>query len=190
MQVTVNGVRLLKYQPDDRVVAPDPRFFTEIPGLMNVSACTAVGPSGSAASAAGPPVFMSMPHYCHVDPAVAAQTTGVTPCDVAAHDLWLGVEPTTGITMAARKRLQVSSAFDARHTSFDGRLQPTILPIFWAEEAGEIGEAQARQIRSQMYPVRPRHHCARCMSRAAHRPPQDLATLVAASPCSCVFVES
>eukprot|EP00892_Ulva_mutabilis_P002626 jgi/Ulvmu1/12364/UM009_0010.1 len=152
-EVTVSGVRLLKYQPDDRVVAPDARFFTEIPGLMNVTACTAAGPSGRAADAAGPPVFMSMPHYCHVDPAVAAQTTGVSPCDVAAHDLWLGVEPITGITMAARKRLQVSSAFDARHSSFDRSLRPTILPIFWAEEAGEVGVAQAQQIRSGLYPA-------------------------------------
>lgn len=153
VQVTVRGVRLLKYQPDDGVVAPDARYFTEIAGLMNVTACTAVGPDGAAADSAGPPVFMSMPHFCHVDPAVAAQTTGVSPCDEGTHDLWLGVEPVTGITMAARKRLQVSSAFDGRHSSLDGNLRSTILPMFWAEEAGEVGEAQAKQIRSSMYLV-------------------------------------
>lgn len=158
MQRTVRGVRLLEYKPDDRVAAPDPRFFTEITGLMNVTACTAVGPMGDAADAAGPPVLMSFPHFCHVDPAVAAQTTGVSPCNTTLHDLWLGVEPNTGITMAARKRLQVSSAFDGRHSSFDRDVRPTILPIFWAEEAGELGEAEAEQIRTQLYPVRPPLH--------------------------------
>lgn len=156
VQVEVKGVRLLQYKPDDRVAAPDPRFFTEITGLMNVSACTAVGPDGDAAAASGPPVLMSFPHFCHVDPAVAAQTTGVTPCNTTEHDLWLGVEPHTGITMAARKRLQVSSAFDGRHGSFDADVRPTILPIFWAEEAGELGGEQAAQIRQGLYPVRTR----------------------------------
>ena len=100
---------MLKYQPDIAVADPDPSFFTEISGLMNISACTAVGPSGHASESSGPDILMSFPHFCYVDPAVAQHTTGVSPCNHSRHDLWLGVEPTTGITMAARKRLQVRS---------------------------------------------------------------------------------
>lgn len=107
MQEIANGVTLLKYQPDIAVADPDPRFFTEITGLMNVSACTAVGPSGRASDSTGPDILMSFPHFCYVDPAIPQQTTGVSPCNHSRHDLWLGVEPTTGITMAAKKRLQV-----------------------------------------------------------------------------------
>jgi hypothetical protein len=153
LQADVRGVTLLKFQPDDHVAHPDPRYFTEITGLMNVTACTAVGPSGHAAQAAGPPLFMSMPHFCHVDPAVALQTTGVAACDPEVHDLWLGVEPTTGITMAAAKRLQVSTAFDGSYPGLDRYLRSTILPIFWAEEISELNEHDAREIRHSMYPV-------------------------------------
>ena len=107
MQVERHGVYMLKYQPDIAVADPDPRFFTEISGLMNISACTAVGPSGHASESSGPDILMSFPHFCYVDDEVAQQTTGVSPCNHSRHDLWLGVEPITGITMAARKRLQV-----------------------------------------------------------------------------------
>ena len=64
--------------------------------------------AAGAPQATGPPVYMSFPHYCYVDPKVAEMTVG-TKCDHARHDLWLGVEPVTGITMAAAKRLQVRS---------------------------------------------------------------------------------
>jgi hypothetical protein len=107
LKVDIQGVSLLKYQPDIKVADPDPRFFTETLGLMNISACTSVGPSGNASESTGPDILMSFPHFCYVDPDVALQTTGVSPCNHSRHDLWLGVEPLTGITMAAKKRLQV-----------------------------------------------------------------------------------
>ena len=151
--MTRKGVRLLQYHPDDALAAPDPRFYTEIAGLMNVTACQAVGPSGHGGDAAGPPLFMSFPHFCYVDPVVAAQTVG-TRCDPARHDLWLGVEPITGITMAAAKRLQVSSAFDARYPAFDPAVTPTILPIFWAEEVAEVSDEDAERFVGTLYPVR------------------------------------
>jgi hypothetical protein len=143
----------LKYQPDLSLAQPDKRFFTEISGLMNVTACTAVGPTGNAAAAAGPPVYLSMPHFCHADPSVAAMTEG-TRCNESRHDLWLGVEPLTGITMAAAKRLQVSSELDARFPTFDANVAHTILPIFWAEELAEVSEKYATAFRSGGAPVR------------------------------------
>lgn len=106
MQIDARGVRLLKYQPDDRLAAPDPRYFTRISGLMNITACKSVGPEGNAADATGPPILMSFPHFCYVDPMVADMTVGPR-CNKSRHELWLGVEPVTGITMAAAKRLQV-----------------------------------------------------------------------------------
>lgn len=101
------GIELLKFEPDEKLAAPDKRFFIERDGLMNITACTAVGPDGDASTAMGPPIYMSLPHFCHVDPQVAAMTEG-TACDMNKHSLWLGVDPLTGITMAAAKRLQVS----------------------------------------------------------------------------------
>jgi len=69
----VHGVSLQRYVPDQRQAAPDPRFFTEVAGLMNVSACVAAGPGGHARDAVGPDILMSLPHFCYVDSAIAAQ---------------------------------------------------------------------------------------------------------------------
>ena len=106
-------MRLLKYQPDDRLANLDPRYFTEISGLMNITACKSVGAQGDAAASSGPPILMSFPHFCYVDPAVAAMTVGPR-CNKSRHELWLGVEPVTGITMAAAKRLQARSSAPRR----------------------------------------------------------------------------
>jgi CD36 family len=211
---------MLKYQPDINLATPDPRYFTQISGLMNISACTAVGPDGDGAAATGPPVLMSFPHFCYVDPMVAAMTEG-TRCNKSRHELWLGVEPATGITMAAAKRLQArapqrarrallarscalrlplqfttycwaacccesgdarsaslavlpslhlphnahnssvsrgavqfASEVDASWPAFDPNVSRAIIPIFWAEEIGEVGTRDAATFRDRVYPVR------------------------------------
>jgi hypothetical protein len=147
------GVELLQFHPDASLGSPDPRFYMRITGLMNLTACHAVGPTGDGSEAAGPSVYLSMPHFCYVDPSVAAQTVG-TKCDPERHDLWLGVEPISGITMAAAKRLQMSSEYDGRYPELDPGLVRTILPVFWAEEVLEVGEADAVSFRDSVYPVR------------------------------------
>ena len=43
----------------------------------------------------GPPVLVSLPHFCEVDPAVAAALEGMA-CDPQRHNTFLDVEPTTG----------------------------------------------------------------------------------------------
>jgi hypothetical protein len=50
--------------------------------------------------------------------------------------------------------VQVSTTFDARYETFDPYLLSTVLPIFWAEEAGELDEASAAPIKASLYPVR------------------------------------
>ena len=69
----VHGVKLLKYLPDNKQGDPDPRYFGEITGLMNVSACVAVGPDGDPSDGVGPDILLSFPHFCYVDPSVAEQ---------------------------------------------------------------------------------------------------------------------
>lgn len=75
-------------------------------------------------------------------------------CDPAKHNLFLSVEPITGITMRAAKRLQISSTFDSRYSDFDPDVRSTVLPIFWAEEVGEISVADAQTFKDGVYAVR------------------------------------
>ena len=67
------------------------------------------GPEGRA-GVAGPPVFLSNAHFCDVDPAVADTVLGLN-CSLAEHVTLLDVEPTTGITMRAAKRLMMSTEY-------------------------------------------------------------------------------
>lgn len=59
---------------------------------------------------AGPPVFLSNAHFCDVDPAVADTVVGLN-CSMGQHVTFLDVEPTTGITMRAAKRLMMSTEY-------------------------------------------------------------------------------
>ena len=67
------------------------------------------GPEGRAGRA-GPPVFLSNAHFCHVDPAVADTVVGLN-CSMSQHVTFLDVEPTSGITMRAAKRLMMSTEY-------------------------------------------------------------------------------
>ncbi|GLI63214.1 hypothetical protein VaNZ11_006070 [Volvox africanus] len=148
------GIGLLRFIPDPREAEPDPCHHQFIRGLANVTVPMAVGPNGNGSSEAahGVPLLMSLPHYCLVDEAVSAALEGIF-CDPAHHGIFLDVEPITGITMRAAKRLQLSSQLT---TSARGTLEPSIgtsliLPIFWAEEASKISGIQAASFRSSVY---------------------------------------
>lgn len=79
---------------------------------------TFAGPEGRA-GAAGPPVFLSNAHFCDVDSAVAETVEGLN-CSMSEHVTFLDVEPTTGITMRAAKRLMMSTEYGPgeRHAWF------------------------------------------------------------------------
>ena len=61
----------------------------QIQGLMNVTAPTAAGPTGRAGKA-GPPIFLSYPHYCGADPRLAAGVEGLG-CRPRRHNLFVDV---------------------------------------------------------------------------------------------------
>ena len=67
------------------------------------------GPEGRA-GVPGPPIFLSNAHFCDVDPAVADTVVGLN-CSQAEHVTLLDVEPMTGITMRAAKRLMMSTQY-------------------------------------------------------------------------------
>lgn len=59
--------------------------------------------------------------------------------------LTLPAEPTTGITLGARVRLQMSSWFGRRWSVIDGAVQDTTLPLFWVEVGSQARPSQLRQ---------------------------------------------
>eukprot|EP00887_Chlorella_sp_A99_P005592 scaffold1.g5592.t1 len=142
-QVELGGLPLLRLRPDPSQAGPDPRYFQYVRGLMNVTSPLATGPHGAAGSRPGPPVFLSYPHFCGADPGLAAGVVGVA-CDPERHALFVDVEPMSGITVRAAKRLQMNSWFGPRWAAVDARLRATYLPVFWAEESSQATPEQLR----------------------------------------------
>ncbi|KFM25479.1 Scavenger receptor class B member 1 [Auxenochlorella protothecoides] len=154
-ETSLHGVPLIRLRTDPHQGDINPTYFQYIQGLMNITGPMASGrqrvaggvgkrvfwgPLGQAGKT-GPPLFLSMPHYCGADPALAAGVVGLK-CDPARHKLHLDVEPHTGITVRGARRIQLSSWFGPRWKPIDGGVTPTYLPIFWADEASEASEEQ------------------------------------------------
>jgi hypothetical protein len=88
-QVAVRALPALRLTPDPSLAAPDPRYFQTLLGLMNISSPHAAGPSGRPGRP-GPPLFLSLPHFCGADASLAAGVEGLQ-CNLDAHSLFLDV---------------------------------------------------------------------------------------------------
>ncbi|KAL4431087.1 hypothetical protein ABPG75_006343 [Micractinium tetrahymenae] len=141
-EVNANGVPLLRLRPDPSILKPDPRYFQTIQGLMNISGPAVAGPTGSP-DTPGPPIFLSYPHFCGADPSLAQGVEGLH-CKPEYLDLYLDVEPSTGVTLRAAQRLMMVSWFGGKWGVIDGKARDTFLPIFWVEATTEAGAAQMR----------------------------------------------
>jgi len=116
-------------------------------GMLNLSKCSE-----------GAPVYISKPHFLDVYSATNTTTkvSGLSP-DRNAHDTFVDVEPITGITMHAAKRLQINSLTQPVTTGPPPRqqwfseLQPLLyIPVLWIEEGGEIKDSDAEDFKSSV----------------------------------------
>lgn len=103
-EVDVHGVTGYKYIAyntlmDNGTFNPSTKCFCNgecFPmGLVNVSACKG-----------GAPSFVSMPHFLHADPYYINKLDGVSAPDKEKHQLYIVLEPVTGITLEAAARVQ------------------------------------------------------------------------------------
>lgn len=138
--IRVGAVPVLRYRPEPSQREPDPRHDQEVVGLMNISY-----PS-SGARGIGPFLFLSLPGFCGVDKAVADGVEGIS-CDPSNHVTFLDVEPTSGITLRAKKALMLSSWFGQRYKAVEPGVVDTVLPIFWVDETSEARPSQLAQFR-------------------------------------------
>ena len=67
------------------------------------------GPEGRA-GVPGPPVYLSNAHFCETDPEVAETTSGLH-CHPEKHITFIDVEPMSGMTLRAAKRIQMSTEY-------------------------------------------------------------------------------
>jgi CD36 family len=115
------------------------------------AAYNAFGPSGvtNLTQATGAPIFMSKPHFLDADPWFREKVVGMTP-DRKKHDTIISVEPTTGVTMHAQKRLQVNVKIDPLILLND-RMESVYLPVAWFQEGSQIPEKEAKEFIRLIY---------------------------------------
>jgi len=116
-------------------------------------------------SATGTPDFyVSKPHFMDADAALLGNITGISAGVEATHDTFLNVEPLSGVTMQAAKRLQLSvriypminvttpiglQSWGAGINNPGGLGQ--YIPVYWAEEYGEITDSSANDFVKLIY---------------------------------------
>lgn len=145
-----HGIRLYKFMlPDDELLNSTQAaagFPSNNPnGVMNMSA---VVPGHV-------PLFASKPHFLHADPAFRENVTGMHP-DPSIHDSFIGVEPMTGASMNAAKRIQLNLKLDRSTIFSELKHVPdtTMLPIYYAEQRGIITASLANEFKDKVFTIR------------------------------------
>lgn len=156
--VDVHGIELLRFQIQREIlqnITTNPAnapYYMYVTGLINET--TAKPPL---------PIFECKAHFLDADPVLVAAVNGISP-DRDLHDTLLDVEPLSGVTMQAQKRLQVNIlmkpltflATDPKNltrtieVAWGQNITQTILPMVWVEESGVISSSSADKFK-QVY---------------------------------------
>jgi len=117
-------------------------------GLLNITKCANLIP-----------VFLSKPHFLGADTRVSSMVTGLSAANDEAHDTFLDVEPHSGATMHAAKRLQMNvntkplifSTILGKDTWFEKLNPEVIFPLAWFEEGGGLDSKKASEFKGSVY---------------------------------------
>jgi len=118
----------------------------------------------------GADLFLSQPHFLGCDVTTIKSrldpTSTISPVDdFNVHKTYLDIEPYTGKTFSARKRLQVGIMLSGRRYAKDGpygkiiagypnHRNPIFVPIVWAEEGNDITDSDASSFVTNVYDLR------------------------------------
>ncbi|XP_072821233.1 platelet glycoprotein 4-like isoform X4 [Vicugna pacos] len=113
--------------------------------------CTLYGVLDIGKCKGGKPVYISLPHFLHASPEIAKTIEGLNPNE-EEHSTYLDVEPITGFTLRAAKRLQINMLVKPAKNieALKNLKQNYIVPILWINETGTIGNKKAEMFRHQV----------------------------------------
>merc|ERR1719184_778801 len=102
----------------------------------------------------GVPIIMSTPHFLDADPSLHEAIDGVDP-DREKHITFLNIEPTTGMSLQAHKRIQVS--VPVAHSEYFEDLKNlhdpenrTIWPVVWVDEGADATQENLDLVKSML----------------------------------------
>jgi hypothetical protein len=91
------------------------------------------------------PILVSQPHFFSADPSYSRAIEILPPndqTDLNKHNTFIFVEPHTGLTLRAYKRLQVNLQVKPTMIKYP-KILPTYIPVIWFEETSELSADQA-----------------------------------------------
>jgi len=141
----VEGITMLEFKLDKKSMENS----TLVPSN---AAFYQFGPSGVAnlsATAAGTPLFLSKPHFLDADSYYLDALEGLSP-DRTKHDTTIYVEPITGTTMKAAKRLQLNVMVQDVMLLYPN-MELTYIPVAWIEDSATITPKLAKEFRDAIY---------------------------------------
>ncbi|KAK4299018.1 hypothetical protein Pmani_028674 [Petrolisthes manimaculis] len=108
--------------------------------------CLGAGMLNMAPCAHGAPVIMSTPHFYQGDEVELAKLDGLNP-QKSQHETILDVEPKTGVTMHAEKKIQINVPLRpyGNLPSFKN-VPEVIFPVLWVNESAAIDSALAKDV--------------------------------------------
>lgn len=117
--------RLLANTPENECYCTDD--FTCRASMINVSPCRK-----------GAPVVVSTPHFYQGDAEDAVQVIGLNP-RAKEHETYLDIEPNTGVTFRAAKRIQINMPLH-RYGNLPAyqNVPDVIIPVLWVNESAEV----------------------------------------------------
>jgi hypothetical protein len=123
------------------------QYYLRAPsGVSNITAVNAIT-QGSPV-----PILISQPHFFSADSSYSEAIEILEPnsaTELMKHNTFLFVEPVTGLTIKANKRLQVNLQIQPTVITYPN-IRPTFVPVVWFEEYSELSADQVNQWQSSV----------------------------------------
>ncbi|ESO89463.1 hypothetical protein LOTGIDRAFT_165058 [Lottia gigantea] len=149
-EYTLKGIDLYRY------VAPPSLFENSTANPANKGFCTeAEGclPSGVvdvSACRQSAPIVLSQPHFLAADPSIINSVYGLHP-NTEEHQTIIDLEPITGTTMNAAKKLQINIHItNVSYLTQTSNLKSMFLPILWLNESAVIDDKSAALFKTKV----------------------------------------
>ncbi|XP_074028162.1 sensory neuron membrane protein 2 [Leptinotarsa decemlineata] len=102
----------------------------------------------------GSPVLLSFPHFLYADESYLNGLVGVSKPNSSIHELYLLVEPNTGIPLQGVKRIQLNVVLrPVPYISYTEGLNSTLLPMLWIEEGVNLSPELIEKLNSMYFNV-------------------------------------
>jgi len=144
--LTRDGIKMHRYRVDKMQFDYAPDWDMNLRGYVNLTRQKQTT------------LYLSKPHfYDALDDWTTGKIIGMLPPDQSRDDTYLDIEPLTGATMHARKRIQANLYLPpkAEHNWLNkfNPLVPTgqFYPVMWIDERGDITPKLAKEFKDQVY---------------------------------------